>query len=43
VEAVRHSPASIIVGFATLAVPVAAALMSLRAVQAYLEVRKPTT
>ncbi|HEV7990472.1 MAG TPA: hypothetical protein VGP25_01555 [Gemmatimonadaceae bacterium] len=43
VEAVRQSPASILIGFATIAVPVAAALVSLRAAQANLEMRKPTT
>lgn len=41
-EAVRQSPASIVIGFAAIAVPVAAALASLRAAHAYLDVRKPT-
>ncbi|HMC54694.1 MAG: hypothetical protein DMD35_10140 [Gemmatimonadetes bacterium] len=42
-DALRQSPASIAIGFATIAVPVAAALASLRAAHAYLEVRKPIT
>ena len=42
VEAVRQSPASIVIGFAAIAIPVAAALVSLRAAHAYLEMRKPT-
>ena len=41
-EAVRQAPASIVIGFAAIAVPAAAALASLRAAHAYLEVRKPT-
>jgi heme/copper-type cytochrome/quinol oxidase subunit 4 len=42
-DALRQSPASIAIGFATIAVPVAAVLASLRAAHAYLEVRKPIT
>jgi hypothetical protein len=42
-EAVRQSPGSIVIGFAAIAIPAVAALVSLRAAQAYLEVRRPTT
>jgi hypothetical protein len=42
-EALRQSPASIAIGFATIALPVAAVLASLRAAHAYLQVRKPIT
>jgi hypothetical protein len=42
-EAVRQSPGSIVIGFATIAIPAVAALATLRAAQAYLEVRRPTT
>jgi hypothetical protein len=43
VEAVRQSPDSIVIGFAAIAIPAVAALVSLRAAQTYLEVRRPTT
>jgi len=42
-EAVRQSPSSIVIGFAMIAIPAVAALATLRAAQAYLEVRRPTT
>ena len=42
-EAMRQSPGSIVIGFAAIAIPAAVALGSLRATQAYLEARRPTT
>ena len=42
-DAVRQSPGSIVIGFATIAIPAVVALVSVRAAQAHLEVGKPTT
>jgi hypothetical protein len=42
-EGFRQSPGSIVIGFAAIAIPAAVALTSLRATQAYLEVRRRTT
>lgn len=41
-EAVRESPGSIVIGFAAIAIPAVAALVSLRTARTYLDVGRPT-